>query len=84
VLEPGGTLVLTDFLLAPGGMGTFLAKAAELGPGDWYGHSSAPLTAAAYERLGRGAGFELLVDEIVTMREPEGDATFLWVLAERP
>ena len=26
-----------------GGMATFLAKAAELGPGDWYGHSSTPL-----------------------------------------
>jgi SAM-dependent methyltransferase len=68
VLGPGGTLALTDFLLAAGGMGTFLAKAAELGPGDWYGHSSAPLTSAAYQRLGRGAGFDLLVDEDVTAR----------------
>ena len=38
------------------GMATFLAKAAELGPGDWYGHSSTPLTSAGYERLGRGPG----------------------------
>jgi SAM-dependent methyltransferase len=68
VLAPGGTLALTDFLLAPGGMATFLAKAAELGPGDWYGHSSTPLTSAGYERLGRGTGFDLLVDEDVTPR----------------
>jgi SAM-dependent methyltransferase len=68
VLEPGGMLALTDFLLAAGGMGTFLAKAAELGPGDWYGHSSVPLTSAGYERLGRAAGFDLLVDEDVTAR----------------
>jgi len=68
VLRPGGTLALSDFLLAPGGMATFLAKAAELGPGDWYGHSSAPLTPAAYERLGRGTGFEPLADVDVTAR----------------
>jgi SAM-dependent methyltransferase len=68
VLRPGGTLALSDFLLAPGGMATFLAKAAELGPGDWYGHSSAPLTPAAYVRLGRGTGFELLADDDVTAR----------------
>ncbi len=29
------------------------------------------------------AGFELLRDEVVTIREPEGDATFQWVLARR-
>jgi cyclopropane fatty-acyl-phospholipid synthase-like methyltransferase len=31
----------------------------------------------------REAGFELLRDEVVTMREPEGDAAFHWVLARR-
>jgi SAM-dependent methyltransferase len=35
-------------------------------------------------RLLREAGFELLRDDVVTMREPEGPATFLWVLATRP
>ena len=30
------------------------------------------------------AGFELLVDEVVWMREPEGETAFLWVLARRP
>jgi hypothetical protein len=59
---------MTDFLLAPGGMAVFLAKAAELGPGDWYGHSSSPLTSAGYRRLGRATGFDLLVDEDVTAR----------------
>ena len=29
------------------------------------------------------AGFELVRDEVVTIREPEGDATFQWVLARR-
>ena len=37
-------------------------------------------------RLVREAGFELLTDELVWMREPEpeGDAAFLWVLARKP
>jgi cyclopropane fatty-acyl-phospholipid synthase-like methyltransferase len=34
-------------------------------------------------RLVREAGFELLRDEVVTFREPEGDVTFQWVLAMR-
>ena len=34
-------------------------------------------------RLVREAGFEILRDELVTFREPEGDATFQWVLAMR-
>ena len=34
-------------------------------------------------RLLAEAGFELLRDELVTIREPEGDATFHWVLARR-
>jgi ubiquinone/menaquinone biosynthesis C-methylase UbiE len=39
------------------------------GNGDlWWGETSRPLTAAAYERLGRGAGFDLLVDDDVTQR----------------
>ena len=29
------------------------------------------------------AGFELLRDEVVTIREPEGDGTFQWILARR-
>lgn len=34
-------------------------------------------------RLVREAGFDILRDEVVTFREPDGDATFQWVLAAR-
>jgi cyclopropane fatty-acyl-phospholipid synthase-like methyltransferase len=34
-------------------------------------------------RLVREAGFKILRDELVTFREPDGDATFQWVLALR-
>ncbi|MEU8636929.1 class I SAM-dependent methyltransferase [Amycolatopsis sp. NPDC048633] len=39
--------------------------------------------AAENRRLLEAAGFTLVVDEPVTMREPEGPATFHWVLARR-
>jgi hypothetical protein len=37
-------------------------------------------------RLVREAGFELLVDEVIPMQEPESEyeTDFLWVLARRP
>jgi len=35
-------------------------------------------------RLIREAGFELLADELVWMREPESEVAFLWVLAKKP
>ena len=35
-------------------------------------------------RLVREAGFELLADELVFMREPESEVAFLWVLARKP
>ena len=34
-------------------------------------------------RLIREAGFELVLDEVVTMQEPETEATFLWVLSRK-
>jgi len=34
-------------------------------------------------RLVHEAGFEILRDEVVTFREPDGDATFHWILARR-
>ena len=68
VLRPGGTLAITDFLLSPGGLAQFVAKTGELAPSDWYGHSSAPITSAAYERLGRSTGFDLVIDDDVTAR----------------
>jgi cyclopropane fatty-acyl-phospholipid synthase-like methyltransferase len=47
-----------------------------------------PTFFASYEppvnsRLVREAGFEIERDELVTFREPEGDATFQWILARR-
>jgi SAM-dependent methyltransferase len=68
VLRPGGTLAMSDFLLSPGGLSQFVAKSGQLAPSDWYGHSSAPITSAAYERLGRSTGFELVLDDDVTAR----------------
>ena len=35
------------------------------------------------EDVPREAGFEILRDELVTFREPEGDVTFQWVLGMR-
>jgi SAM-dependent methyltransferase len=35
-------------------------------------------------RLVREAGLAIVRDELETIREPEGDATFLWVLASKP
>lgn len=51
--------------------------------GDWLG---APTFFSSFPhetntRLVREAGFEILRDELVTFREPDGDATFQWVLA---
>jgi cyclopropane fatty-acyl-phospholipid synthase-like methyltransferase len=56
---------------------------------DWTGDFlGAPNFFSGYEpetnrRLLREAGFELLLDEVVTFQEPEGEATFHWVLARR-
>jgi SAM-dependent methyltransferase len=69
--------------------GLFLAA---LGTGDTEGWVGEWLGATMYfssfppetnSRLLREAGFELLRDEVVAIREPEGDATFQWVLARR-
>ena len=35
-------------------------------------------------RLVQEAGFELLVDDVIRMTEPEGETAFLWVLGRRP
>jgi ubiquinone/menaquinone biosynthesis C-methylase UbiE len=35
-------------------------------------------------RLVREAGFELVVDDVVSMQEPDTEASFLWVLARKP
>jgi cyclopropane fatty-acyl-phospholipid synthase-like methyltransferase len=73
--------------LAPAGLllATLGASALPGGTGDWLG---APTYFSGYDphtnrRLLADAGFGLIRDELVTIREPEGDATFHWVLAER-
>jgi len=74
--------------LRPGGL--FLASLSASGTSDWTdewlgvemffsGHD-----ADTNRRLLRELDFELLIDDEVTMREPENDATFLWVLARKP
>lgn len=73
--------------LAPGGL--FLTA---LGTSDTEGWTGDFLGAPSFfsshppeknrQLLGE-AGFELLLDEVVTFREPDGDATFQWVLARR-
>jgi cyclopropane fatty-acyl-phospholipid synthase-like methyltransferase len=73
--------------LAPGGL--LLAALGAGGSPDWVGEwlgttmffsSWAP---AENRRLIDRAGLELLVDEVATLREPEGEARFHWVLARR-
>ena len=70
--------------LRPGGM--FLAS---LGAGDisgWTGEwLGVPMFFSSHDaetnrRVLAGAGLEIVHAEAVTMREPEGDATFLWVI----
>ena len=70
--------------LRPGGV--FLAS---LGSGDlasWSGEwLGVPMFFSSYSatenrRLLAAAGLEAVLDEVVTMREPEGDAAFLWVI----
>jgi hypothetical protein len=40
--------------------------------------------AATNRQLLADAGFTLVLDEVVSMNEPEGEVSFLWVLAEKP
>jgi SAM-dependent methyltransferase len=68
VLAPGGTLALSDFVVAAGSVGAVGANVTALGLGEWFGRSAAPLTPDGYARLGRASGFDLLVDDDVTAR----------------
>ena len=71
--------------LKPGGL--FLASLGARGSEDWTGEwlgvemFFSSHDADTNRRLLRELGFRLLVDEVVAMREPEGEAAFLWVLA---
>jgi SAM-dependent methyltransferase len=73
--------------LVPGGLFLTTLGASDLPgwTGEWLGR---PTYFAGFEpgtnrRLLAEAGFELLRDELVTILEPEGEATFHWVLATR-
>ena len=71
--------------LVPGGllMSAFGASDTPAWTGRWLGttmfFSSYPPETNA--RIVREAGFELIRDELVTFTEPEGEATFQWLLA---
>jgi SAM-dependent methyltransferase len=73
--------------LAPGGLLLTTLGASDLPgwTGEWLG---APTYFSGFppdtnRSLLVDAGFELVRDELVTIREPEGEATFHWVLARR-
>jgi ubiquinone/menaquinone biosynthesis C-methylase UbiE len=76
--------------LKPGGH--FLASMSHVGGPDhieeWLGVDMffSGFDAVTNGRLVRDAGFELLLEDVVWMREPEpeGDAAFLWLLARKP
>jgi SAM-dependent methyltransferase len=73
-LRPGGY-----FLAALGCGGTDGEVADWLGAPMFFSSHDAPTN----RRLLTGAGPVVLVDELVTMREPEGPATFQWVICRR-
>ena len=73
--------------LVPGGLllTTFGTSDTEGWTGDFLG---APTFFSSYphgvnSRLVDDAGFERLLDEVVTFLEPDGEATFQWILARR-
>ena len=74
--------------LKPGGL--FLASLSHVGGEDrvdqWLGVDMffSGYDADTNRRLVREAGFELLADELVWIREPESEVAFLWVLARKP
>jgi ubiquinone/menaquinone biosynthesis C-methylase UbiE len=74
--------------LNPGGL--FLASMSHAGGEDrtdeWLGVEMffSGFDADTNRRLVRRAGFELLADELVWMREPESEVAFLWVLGRKP
>lgn len=73
--------------LKPGGL--FLASLSHVGGDDWTGEwlgvemFFSGFDAETNRRLVREAGFEPILDELIWMREPQGDVAFLWVLARK-
>ena len=81
-----GLLTEIHAWLVPGGW--FMHAFGQSDDPGWTGTwiDEAPVFFSSYprdvnSRLVREAGFELLRDELVTFTEPEGEATFQWVLA---
>jgi SAM-dependent methyltransferase len=73
--------------LRPGGLFLTTLGASDLEEwvGEWLGTSMffSGFPPGTNRRLLRETGFELLRDELVTITEPDGPATFQWVLARR-
>ncbi len=73
--------------LKPGGL--FLSSLSHVGGDDrtdeWLGVEMffSGFDTETNRRLVRDAGFELILDELVWMREPQGEVAFLWVLARK-
>jgi SAM-dependent methyltransferase len=69
--------------------GLFLASLSHVGGDDWTGEwlgvemFFSGFDAETNRRLVLEAGLELVMDELVWMREPQGDVAFLWVLARK-
>ena len=74
--------------LAPGGL--FLATLGATDSPDWVGEwLGGPMFFSSHDAdtnraLLRAAGFTLERDETITMHEPQGLVTFLWVIARKP
>jgi 2-polyprenyl-3-methyl-5-hydroxy-6-metoxy-1,4-benzoquinol methylase len=70
--------------------GFFLASLGAVGSPDWTGEwLDVPMFFSSHDAdtnraLIRAAGLIVVLDDVVTMSEPEGDATFLWLLARKP
>src|SRR5436190_2253944 len=61
VLRPGGTLALSDFVMAEGALARVaeVMGAAEVGEENWYGRLAKPLTSSGYARLAGRTGLAL-------------------------
>ena len=74
--------------LRPGGF--FLASLGVADSPDWTGEwLGVPMFFSSYNadtnrRLLKTAGLVLILDEVVTMKEPEGEVAFFWVLVQKP
>jgi cyclopropane fatty-acyl-phospholipid synthase-like methyltransferase len=74
--------------LKPGGC--FLASLSPRDSGDWSEDwlgvemFFSGFDADTNRRLLRDAGFVLVLDDVISMSEPEGPAAFLWVIAQKP